>query len=88
MRRLPQTKHCDPSAHDVPIISSTRTELKLSRGHIVVVQRIGGVVRITTGHRVKRSVTSSIVLGGTVLLPIRNLPAVLREVRAAATDED
>jgi hypothetical protein len=73
---------------DAPIISSTRTELELSRGQVVVVQRLGAVVRITTARRVKRSVTDSLVTGGTVLLPIDHLPEIFAEIVASSHDVD
>jgi len=62
--------------------------MDLSRGRVVLVQKIGSVIRITTGHRVKRSVTSSLVLSGTILLAVKYLPEVFQEVMAAAADTD
>lgn len=72
---------------DVPVISSS-TEMLLSGGRVVLIQRIGNVVRITSGHRRQRNVTSSLVTGGTVLLPLPHLRAIFREVMAAAQDEE
>ena len=76
-----------PPADDGPVCSSA-TELNLDDRRVVIVQRIGGVVRITTGRRVKRSETDSFVTGGTVLLPIENLREILREALDAAEDVD
>jgi hypothetical protein len=62
--------------------------MSLSGGRVVLIQRIGNVIRITTGHRVKRNVTSSLVTGGTILLSVQHLPEVFQEVMAAAQDEE
>ena len=87
-----------PRADDA-LIFGARTELALSReggsgtsaissGRVVVVHRIGDCISITTARREKRHVTSALVLGGTVLLPIKNLEEIFAEVMASAQDED
>ena len=77
-----------PPPVDFVVTASGGVEMSLGDSRVVIVQRIGGVIRITTGHRVKRNVTSSLVTGGTILLPIPHLPEVFREVMAAAQDEE
>lgn len=67
-----------------PVVESPVVELELGGGRVVLIQRIDDVVRITKGHRVKRSVTDSLMLGGTVLLPVDHLSGVFRVVRMLA----
>jgi len=76
-----------PLADDGPVCS-TPSELNLDGRRVVVVQRIGGVVRISTARRIKRSETDSLILGGTVLLPVENLREICREVMAASEGGD
>lgn len=86
----------EPREDDTPVFGA-RTELELSHedgiggkalrgGRVIVVQRMGDVISITTGRRIKRNLDSALVLGGTVLLPIKHLPEVFREVLAASED--
>lgn len=77
----------NPPADDGPVCSAP-TELNLGDRRVVIIQRIGSVVRITAARREKRNETDSLVNGSTVLLPLQYLDAILTEVRAAATDED
>ena len=76
-----------PAVDGVPICSSA-VELNLGCRRVILVQRIGDCLRITTGRRVKRVETDSFVIGGTVLLPIEKLSAILREISVVAADQD
>jgi len=51
---------------------------------VVLVQRLGEAIRITTAHREERSVTPALVMGGTVFLPVSQLTPVLQAVRKVA----
>ena len=68
---------------DATVVSSD-VELELGDDRVVLVQRLGDVVTISTARRVKRTLTTSLVMGGTVLLPIDHLPVVLRAIQKAA----
>ena len=65
---------------------SSGVEVDLGDDRVVVVQRFGDVLTISTARRVKRTLTTSLVMGGTVLLPVGSLPEIFRAVRAAAQD--
>jgi hypothetical protein len=55
------------------MVASSDVELELGDSRLVVVQRLGDCLRITTARRIKRNLTPALVLGGTVLLPIEHL---------------
>ena len=77
-----------PPPVDFVVTASGGVEMMLGDSRVVLVERIGNVIRITTGHRVKRNVASSLVTGGTILLPIPHLREVFQEAIAAAQDVD
>lgn len=66
------------------MVVSRDVEVELGDDRIVLIQRLGDCLHITTARRVKRTLTTSMVMGGALLLPIDHLPVVVRAVQKVA----
>lgn len=69
---------------DEPVAESPVVELEFGPRRVVLVQRMGDAIRITTAHREERSVTPALVIGGSVFLSVDHLPVLLQTVRKVA----
>lgn len=65
-------------------MSGPIVEVPTREPRLVLVQRIGKLIRVTTAERVTRTQSDALRLGGTVLIPVDCVVAVLAEVRKAA----
>jgi hypothetical protein len=59
-------------------------EVDLGGRRVVLVQRIGHAVRLTSGSREERTHSSSVRLGGTVLLPVDAVRTICGALRSVA----
>jgi hypothetical protein len=75
-----------PLPVDFVVSASGSVEMQLGDSRVVLVQRIGNAIRIATARRVKRNVTSSLVISGTLLLPVQHLREICQKAMAAAQD--
>lgn len=64
-----------------PIGIGVVEQVPLSRDRVLRVQVIGGQLRITLGTRVERVHSDSVVLAGSVLFPLDDLPHVLAALK-------
>lgn len=69
----------EPTPESEPII-----EVPTRGPRLVLVQRIGHLIRLTTAERVTRTQSDALRIGGTVLIPATHLAAVWTAVRKAA----
>jgi hypothetical protein len=68
----------------VEIVAGKTVELKLGETHVLLLQRLGESMRITSARRTPRTLSDALVLGGTVIVPRDRLSDVCDGLREAA----
>jgi hypothetical protein len=56
-------------------------EIQLDRARVLRIQRLDGLLKITSGFLVKRAATDALAIIGTVTLPLAKLDDLLQAVR-------
>jgi hypothetical protein len=68
----------------VEIVAGKTVELKLGESRVLLLQRLGDSVRITSARRTPRTLTDALVLGGTVIVPRASVSDACDALREAA----
>jgi hypothetical protein len=80
--RRPGSLYLQPLGFE--IVAGKTVEVKLGETQVLLVQRLGSSMRITSARRTARTFTDALVLGGTVIVPHDRLSDVCDALREAA----